>query len=123
MLMKALSVKQPHAGLICIGMKGIETRTWATTYRGPLLIVASKRPVIYLMDGITQKECRVFGQALCIVDLVDCRPMAKEDEEIACCEIYGGAFSWVIKNSRPVRPFAVKGQLRLFDVEIPNDGH
>jgi hypothetical protein len=119
--MKALSVKQPWAGLIAIGMKGIETRTWSTAYRGSLLIVASKKPQWEFMTGITQKECLIFGQAICIVDLVDCRPMTQADEEIACCPIYSGAFSWVIKNSRPVRPFEVKGQLGLFNVELPED--
>ncbi len=44
--MKALSAKQPWANLIAAGEKTIETRTWATRYRGPLLIVSSRRPRI-----------------------------------------------------------------------------
>jgi hypothetical protein len=39
--MKALSVKQPHATLICAGVKRVENRTWTTSYRGRLLIHAS----------------------------------------------------------------------------------
>jgi len=39
--MKALSVWQPHASLIAIGAKAIETRSWYTKYRGPLAIHAS----------------------------------------------------------------------------------
>lgn len=40
--MKALSILQPWATLIAIGAKTIETRSWATKYRGPLAIHASK---------------------------------------------------------------------------------
>lgn len=40
--MKVLSVLQPWATLIVMGAKKIETRSWNTKYRGPLLIHASK---------------------------------------------------------------------------------
>jgi len=41
--MKGLTVIQPWAWLIANGKKLIETRTWSTDYRGPLLIHAGKR--------------------------------------------------------------------------------
>jgi hypothetical protein len=37
---KALTVRQPHAQLIALGVKTIETRSWQTAFRGPLLIHA-----------------------------------------------------------------------------------
>lgn len=40
--MKALTLTQPWATLIAIGAKRIETRSWATDYRGPLAIHAAK---------------------------------------------------------------------------------
>lgn len=40
--MKAISLWQPHASLIP-GPKGLETRSWNTSYRGPLLICAAKK--------------------------------------------------------------------------------
>lgn len=40
--MKALSVWQPHASLIALRSKKIETRGWYTNYRGPLVIHAAK---------------------------------------------------------------------------------
>lgn len=40
--MKALSIMQPWATLIAQGAKRIETRSWETSYRGPLAIHASK---------------------------------------------------------------------------------
>lgn len=41
----ALSLWQPWASLMATGAKTIETRSWATAYRGPLLICAAKRKV------------------------------------------------------------------------------
>lgn len=41
--MKALSLWQPWATLVAIGAKRIETRSWGTTYRGPLAIHAAQR--------------------------------------------------------------------------------
>lgn len=40
--MKALTLTQPWASLVAIGAKRIETRSWATNYRGPLAIHAAK---------------------------------------------------------------------------------
>lgn len=40
--MKALSIRQPWAWLIVKGHKDIENRTWSTSYRGEILIHASK---------------------------------------------------------------------------------
>ncbi|QTF59120.1 ASCH domain-containing protein [Stutzerimonas frequens] len=40
--MKALSIRQPWAWLIVRGHKPLENRSWATSYRGPLLIHAAK---------------------------------------------------------------------------------
>jgi hypothetical protein len=40
--MKVLSLTQPWATLVAIGAKTIETRSWATRYRGPLAIHAAK---------------------------------------------------------------------------------
>jgi activating signal cointegrator 1 len=40
--MKALSLWQPWASAIACGAKRIETRSWETSYRGPLLIHAAK---------------------------------------------------------------------------------
>lgn len=41
--MKAISLRQPHASLVALGLKRNETRSWATNYRGPLAIHASAR--------------------------------------------------------------------------------
>jgi hypothetical protein len=113
--MKALSVKQPHAGWIADEIKTIETRTWLTKYRGDILICAAKS---WGLSGYNS-ACYPRGVALCIATLVDCRPMTKDDEVRACCELYDGAYTWVLANIRKIEAFPVRGQLRLFDVELP----
>lgn len=104
--MKAISIKGEWALLIRDLKKPIETRVWKTNYRGKLLLCASKIP-----------KTELSGKAFAVVDLVDCREMTKEDEEKACCEIYPKANSWVFENIKPITPFPVKGQLRLFEVD------
>ena len=103
--MKAVSIKQPWANLIADGQKTIETRTWPTKYRGPLLIVSSKKPSISLA-----------GYAIAVCDLVDCRPMTKSDEAAAQCPMHPKAFSWVLENVRAIKPFPVRGQLGIYEV-------
>jgi len=103
--MKALSMTPPWGQMIRDGEKTIETRKWSTRYRGPILFVCAKRPA--------SPEA---GQALCIADLVDCRPMLASDQMAAGCPVYPRAKAWVLRNIRLVKPFAVKGQLGLFEI-------
>lgn len=105
--MKALCIKQPWASMIKCGEKTIETRTWKTKYRGDLLIIASKNPAI---SGLPS------GEAIAIVKLRDCRPMKKTDENAACCDIYDNAYSWILTDIRPIKPYKVKGRLGLFEI-------
>nr|WP_254625658.1 hypothetical protein [Nostoc sp. TCL240-02] len=46
--MKAISLWQPHASLVPLGLKRHETRSWGTSYRGPLLICSAKRNQVSL---------------------------------------------------------------------------
>lgn len=45
--MKALSLWEPWASLIATGAKRFETRSWSTSYQGPLLICAAKKGLSY----------------------------------------------------------------------------
>ncbi|MCK5020435.1 MAG: ASCH domain-containing protein [Candidatus Peribacteraceae bacterium] len=117
--MKALSVRQPWAALIATGIKTIETRTWATSYRGDLLICSGLKP--FKIDeefGPWKSLNLIYGHALCVVKLTDCRPMVDADCDLACCAVYNRAYSWVLEDIRPIQPFDVKGQLRLFEVDV-----
>lgn len=135
--MKAISIKQPFAGLIATGQKRLETRTWSTDYRGPLLICAGatshylfefydvewgilglKNYSAKSMFELDKKIAWTYGQALCVVDLVGVKEFKKSRamEDDACVDWYPGAFAWELENPRLIEPFDVKGQLRLFDV-------
>ena len=106
--MKAISIKQPWATLIAAGVKTREIRQWPTDHRGPLLVVSSRRPVI---DG------HRHGAALCVVEVVGCRPMTRVDVPFACLpDLIPGHFAWELGAVKLIEPFAVLGQLRLFDV-------
>ena len=115
--MKAISIKQPWAHLIATGKKTIETRTWETYYRGELLIVSSKISV----KGYHGFGDLPLGQAVAVAILTDCRLMIKYDEESTLCDIYSGAYSWVLENIRQIKPFPVKGRLRIYEVEVEGD--
>lgn len=105
---KAISLKQPWANLIANGEKTIETRKWTTNYRGDLVICSSKKPNIH-----------PAGYALCIAELYHIEPMKKAHERRACIKIYPGAYSWFLRNIRPIKPIVpVKGQLGIFDIKL-----
>lgn len=108
--MKAISIKEPWASMILAGKKTIETRKWSTKYRGKLLLCASKNP-----------KSNISGMAFAIADLINVRPMTRGDEKKACCGIYEGAFSWELDNVKKINPFAVKGQLGLFNIDYKGD--
>jgi hypothetical protein len=116
----ALSLKQPWANLIRDGCKTIETRTWSTSFRGELLLCASKMPQI--------EPC---GCAVCLVEVIDCRPMRRQDWRAACIAptlCWKGeprrparpVFGWHLTNIRPVPPIPVRGRLQIFTVELPD---
>lgn len=119
--MKALSLKQPWANMIADGSKTIETRKWSTDYRGPLLIVSSKKPDLKNFPEMNVEGNGPHGHAVAVVRLVGCRPMEHGDEADAGCEMYPGAVAWLLEDAKRIKPFPVKGSLGLYDVEIKED--
>lgn len=108
MIYKAISLKQPWANLVASGKKTIETRKWATKYRGDLVICSSQNPKI-----------EPYGKALCVVELYDIKPMQKEHEKKACIKVYPKAQAWFLRNIRPINPpIPIKGQLNVFDIKL-----
>ncbi len=109
MKIKAISLHQPWASMIAQGSKTIETRNWPTSHRGDLLIVSTKKPEI---PGL------LSGYALCIVNVVDCRPMNVQDESAARCKWRSGAWAWVLDDIRRIEPFRMRGYQGIYVVEI-----
>jgi len=108
--MKAISLHQPWASWIAEGKKTIETRLWPTKYRGDLLIVSTKKPIIGDLPS---------GQALCVARVVNCRPMTKTvlEEKKAMCNWVSGLYAWELEDIRPIEPFEVKGKQGFYEVD------
>lgn len=132
--MKALSLWQPWATLIALGVKDYETRTWATRHSGPLLIHAAKRPLgrderrmlgyKVFAKHIPDPEALPFGAALCVVDLGECIPtefigLADDDEDWAFGDFADGRFAWELKNVRRfAKPIPMRGAQGLFEAPL-----
>ncbi len=109
MILPALSVKQPWASLIAQKSKPIETRLWATGYRGPLLICSSLMP----------RDQGPAGYALCVAMLKKIEPMRAADWALARCAQYGRALGWRFGKIWPLYEFRARGQRGLFTVPVP----
>ena len=62
--MKVLSVKQPWAAFLVNGIKDIENRTRRTTFRGRILIHASKAQRSgFIADFLTEEQAKAVCEA------------------------------------------------------------
>ena len=113
--MKALSVRQPFARAIVHGGKDIENRSWATSYRGPVLIHAGMRwhdvtpAMLARRMGVQVPADLPRGGIIGRVEIVDC----VESSESPWFE---APYGFVLTDPRPLpfRPLA--GKLGFFDV-------
>lgn len=113
---RALSIRQPWAGLILAGTKDVENRTWTTPWRGVLVVHAGLRrdhraAVLLAEHGYPTDPAAPTGAYLGAVLLTDVH-LDRGD----CCE-WGedGAYHWVLTRSRAfVAPVAGKGRLSLY---------
>jgi hypothetical protein len=111
--MKALSIMQPWAWLIAAGHKDIENRTWATDYRGPVLIHAGKKfdfdpRMDWGWDDIPpcwdeMHAGGIVGQA----EIVGCVTSSAS-------RWFHGPYGFVIRNARPLPFRACRGMLGFF---------
>jgi hypothetical protein len=133
--LKAVSIVQPWAWLvvegeqIIAGGKTIENRTWATTYRGPLLIHASGRTTVdtvnrvrtfvrqtfgareaALVPDATDARLR-FGGIIGRVELVDVLPPTSRPSNPWHMR---GSYGWVFADARPVTFLPCAGALQLW---------
>lgn len=110
----ALTLWQPWATLIAQEIKRVETRSWATDYRGPIAIHAAKKSIYTgnpeLLDLLV-KDCEPpLGAVVAIADLIDCVEMTPEfiaqqsDQELKCGDWTPGRFAWILEIIRPVVP-------------------
>lgn len=118
--MKALSVRQPWAGLIASGAKTMEVRSRRTHFRGPLLICASLRPSRHPAAAQHSYDAADLGRALCIVDVISC----VEGNRSHMVQTGGvdptGQWCWVFDAPLIIESVPIKGKLGMFDVDWGN---
>lgn len=136
--MKAITLWQPWASLIALGLKQYETRSWATNYRGPLVIHASKKNDAEIRDYCQQPDIKAglqahnlnsydlpYGAALCVCTLVDCIPTERAIRSISLQEsAFGdysrGRFAWKLGNVQAFYEFIpCRGAQGLWEWTIP----
>jgi ASCH domain len=126
MFMKALSVRQPWAWLIVNGFKPIENRDWSTTFRGQLLIHASKGMTKFEYEDcadLVGAICGKTGETISLPAFFDLERggIVGAAEVSDCVEDsssywFSGKFGLVMRNAKPL-PFRIlKGKLGFFDV-------
>ena len=134
--MKAITICQPYASAIMVGIKRVENREWATPYRGPLLIHCGKsKKWMDSYDGRQEEEMRkagfrfdedggliitkpqFFGAILGTVEMLGCVTLDKYQAAFGDDPWAFGKFCWILGN--PVwleKPIPYRGQLGIFEV-------
>jgi hypothetical protein len=116
--MKVLSIQQPWAELICMGIKDVENRSWNTNFRGEFLIHASEKfdfdalEIIQeeynLLDELVRSDFRtggIIGKA----NLVDCVKDYKSDWSMQ------NQFQFVLEDADFIDFIACKGALKFWN--------
>lgn len=134
--MKALSIRQPWAWLVCRGFKDIENRDWATKFRGRIYVHAGKTmdvnvpalstTEVWILSLLTPSQRDEYmtaprhrGAIIGEVDIVDCVWIQNQGLPATKSPWFLGTFGFVLAN--PVlyeRPVPCKGQLRFFEPKI-----
>lgn len=139
--MRALTLIQPWATLIAVGAKRVETRSWGTSYRGPVIITASAklpfdivlimaRPLYTqaFMDYIEKggKPNLPTGAAVCVAELTDIaqtgvrgedspwvKNLSQSEREFG--DYSPGRYGWIFLHVRKLkRPVPIKGARGLW---------
>ncbi|MBA7629322.1 hypothetical protein ES703_36820 [subsurface metagenome] len=121
--MKVLSIRQPFAGMIAIGMKKIENRIWRCSYRGPLAIHASQKwhpsfgpPTVDAQKIVTLRGCVIAVAVLSEIITPEEALRRYPDQR----EYIEGPWCWVLGDVRKVPPYPCQGQLGIFEIDRDN---
>ena len=121
--MKALTVKQPWAQLICTGIKDVENRTWKTNFRGRVLIHASAKDFDFKTHMTSEyqrefikkiKKPYIHSTIIGSVEIIDCI-LSKDDSFQSWGDFW--CYHWKLANpvlfSKPIEN--VKGKLSFWE--------
>jgi activating signal cointegrator 1 len=147
MKIKALTLYEPFATLIAHHFKEVETRSWYTSYRGPLAIHAAyhrqdptelSRVTFALGAHGFELPRPTFGAVVCTCDLVACLPAAGAAIRAKSLKppfeprrgwaferqfgnFTAGRWAWILRNvQRLDRAWAAHGQRKLWECELPD---
>ena len=115
--LKCLSVQQPFAQLLSVGLKRVENRDWATPYRGPVVIhagLARARVNSFVGQfGANRLDAGAlsFGALVGVADLAD---VVRMHEGLEGDLTAVGPWCWVFDNPRLLpTPVPSSGKLKL----------
>lgn len=147
--MRALTLTQPWASLVAIGAKRIETRSWATQYRGPLAIHAAKDfPEEAILTCLREPFGTVLrphfgspgalprGAVVAIAELVACELTDElllptridrfnafaAEHELKFGNYAWGRYAWIFSDVQQFpEPYPIRGYQGLWEWEVPHD--
>lgn len=131
--MKAITLYQPWATLLVLGIKRYETRSWRTLFRGPIFIHAARKSVEVpeeirgFMVGRTGTavEDLPHGAIVGVVNIYNCRPIIMADRreqsmtELLLGDWTSGRWLWLCHSHLVIEPIPCKGRQRIWS--IPNE--
>ena len=135
--MKALSLLQPWASAIMVGLKTYETRSWYTLYQGRIAIHASKGfPMenrLFAAELSTQgyrlPDALPLGAVLGTARLVNVQRVEDVEPFIGRVErlfgdYSGGRFAWLLEDIEIFEePIPARGRLGLWEWDAPEVSH
>lgn len=126
--MKAITLTQPWATAVAIGVKHVETRSWRTGHRGPIAIHAAVGFPGYAKDfartemTLGRIPSRIpRGAVVATARLVDCVPTEDVFYQLSAIErMYGdyspGRWAWFLDEVQALpEPIPAKGALGLWE--------
>ncbi len=141
MSLRALSVRQPWASLLALGIKRYETRSWSTGYRGWLALHTSQdrtrteatesaSAILGALLETGEHDAAVDlwggwqrrGEFIALLRLDGCERTEAADvhpEERMVGDWTPGRWAWRVGVSVPIRPIKARGALGLW---TPNAG-
>jgi len=131
--MKVITLWQPYATAIALGLKRIETRGWRTHYRGILAIHAAGRsPDLSDLSPALLNRLRAgaggsfpSGQIVAVVTLADCVPSAAvrllyprriNATELALGSFGPGRWAWILSDVIAIEPIVYRSRQGLHDL-------
>lgn len=138
-IMKAITIWQPYAAAIAVGLKRYETRSWATKHRGPLAIHAAAKNLSLsdysaLLEALTGHGRRKmpafddlqFGAVVAVCNLKDCLEMGSalidrvSQNELVLGDWRRRRFAWHLRSVQFLdTPFYVSGKQGLWNWKPP----